>query len=276
MASGWPELSNIPLESELPDAAKATLRVQTLGGFRIWRSGLEITHAAWGREKAIHLFQFFITTRRRAPYLHKEQIIDRLWPQLSPEEGDRDFKVALHAVNKTLEPDRPPRTEPRFIQRHELTYGLNLAEVWIDADAFETLLTAGNHALPDHPEAAITFYRQAMALYQGDFLPERRYEDWSSAERERLQVLGLGLMVRLADLLLATTPLESIRLAQQVLAIDPVWEDAYRIQIKAYLAQGNRPLALRSYEQCVQVLARELGLEPLPETRQLYELVIHS
>ena len=42
--------------------------------------------------------------------------------------------------------------------------------------------------------------------------------------------------------------------------IDPIWEDAYRIQMKAYINQGNRPLAIRTYRQCVKVLEQELGI----------------
>ncbi|MBI1882550.1 MAG: transcriptional regulator [Chloroflexi bacterium] len=247
------------------------MRIQTLGGFRLWRDGIEIEPAAWGREKALHLFQFLVTVRRHPSPLHKEQIIDRLWPELDLEEGDRDFKVALNTVYKVLEPERKPRAESRFIQRQGLVYSLHLAEAWVDADTFESWVAAGNRALPDQADVAIHSYRQALAVYTGDYLPERRYEDWSSAERERLQLLALGVMTTLAGLLVGQSPLESIRLTQHVVAVDPVWEEAYRVQMRAYLAQGNRPLALRTYQQCVRMLDQELGVEPLPETRQLME-----
>lgn len=249
----------------------APLRIYTLGGFRIWRNGDDIPAAAWGREKALHLFQFFVTLRLQGLRLHKEQIIERLWPELDAAGGDRDFKVALHAVNKVLEPNRRPRTEPQFIRRHDLTYDLNVEAVWIDAVAFENLIAAGNQA--GAGEQAIDDYRQALALYQGDYLPERRYEDWSSAERERLQVLALGLMTTLAELLLPGSPLESIRLTQHALAIDPVWENAYRIQMQAYAAQGNRPMAVRTYQQCVKTLQSELDIDPLPETRAVFQQI---
>ena len=105
--------------------------IYTLGGFRVWHSGVEIKPTAWGREKAIHLFQYLVTNRQQ--HQHKEQIIDQLWPEINIEAGDRDFKVALNAINKALEPDRAPRTQPRFIRRFDLAYGINLDEVWIDA-----------------------------------------------------------------------------------------------------------------------------------------------
>ena len=252
---------------------KADLHVQTLGQFRIWYRGVELPSSLWKREKALHLFQFFVTTRLQTLRLHKEQIIDRLWPSAGQSEGDRDFKVALHAVNKVLEPTRKPRTEPRFILRQDLTYGLALDSVWIDALAFKETITAANKALPQNPSQAILTYQQALALYHGDYLPDRWYEDWSSAERERLQVLTLGAMTTLAELVVTDNPLESIRLTQDALAIDPLWENAYRIQIQAYLALGNRPLALRTYQQCHKILADELGLAPLPETQALYKQI---
>lgn len=259
-----------PTQAGPSTPSSMALQIQTLGGFRLWRNGVEIEPAAWGREKALHLFQFLVTTRRRTSHLHKEQIIDRLWPELNGEEGDRDFKVALNAIFKVLEPERSPRAESRFIQRQGLVYSLNLDEAWVDADAFENLVALGNKILPTDPLAAIEPYQQALAFYRGDYLPERRYEDWSSAERERLHLLSLGTMTTLANLLVEQSPLESIRLTQHVLAIDPVWEDAYRVQMRAYLAQGNRPLAQRTYQQCAEMLQSELGVEPLPETQRLY------
>lgn len=261
------------MDDLLLETSRFPLQIQTLGGFRAWRDGIEIEQAAWGREKAFHLFQFFITVRRYHSPLHKEQIIDRLWPELDLEEGDRDFKVALNAIYKVLEPERKPRAESRFIQRQELVYSLNLSQITVDADTFEALVARGNQALPDHPVDAIAPYQQALAFYKGDYLPERRYEDWTSAERERLQLLALGAMTTLAGLLLEQSPLESIRLTQHVLTVDPVWEAAYRVQIQAYLRQGNRPLALRTYQKCVEMLQSELGVAPLPETQQLYQQI---
>jgi DNA-binding SARP family transcriptional activator len=240
------------------------LRVQTLGGFRVWRAEVEIPAGAWGRQKALHLCQFLITFRRQA--IHKEAIIDRLWPTVDLETGNRDFKVALNAVNRTLEPERRAREVPLYIQRFDLTYQLNPDLIEFDTDRFETAAAAGNRLARTDPQAAIGHFEEAADLYTGDFLPERRYEDWTALERERLQTLALITMTQLAELHLASLPHESIRLSQEILKYDPAWESAYRAQMRAYLSLGNRPQALRIYEQCRQVLAAEFGVPPLPET----------
>jgi DNA-binding SARP family transcriptional activator len=39
--------------------------------------------------------------------------------------------------------------------------------------------------------------------------------------------------------------------------------------MQAYLEKGNRPMALKTYQQCERVLDEEFGIAPLPETRAL-------
>ena len=197
--------------------------------------------------------------------MHKEQIMDHLW-----EEGDaRDFKVALHGVNKVLEPNRPSRTEAIYVERQGVTYQLNLELVWIDAQAIENYIIIGNEAMSKMPEVTQEAYKEAIDLYQGAYLPNRIYEDWSSQEREKVRILILGALVNLAELLVTENPMESIRLAQQAIEIDKTWEDAYRIQMAAYISKGNRPQALNTYQKCVDVLEEEYGIAPLPATKEL-------
>ncbi|HFA49341.1 MAG TPA: transcriptional regulator [Bacteroidetes bacterium] len=247
----------------------AAIQVQTLGSFQVWRNGEKVTSKEWGRDKTVQLFQFLVTSRHRNA-LHKEQIIDRLWD----EAGDQNFKVAMHGLNKVLEPNRKSRSDARFIIRQGLTYQLNLEEMWIDADALEQYSALGNQCLADEPEAAIAAYRAAVALLHGAYLPNRLYEDWSSAEREHLQVLALGTTITLGELLLDKNPLESIRLAQQALLIDPTWEDAYRLEMLAYLKKGNRPMAIKTYRQCEKILQKEFGIPPLPATKKLMKEIL--
>lgn len=247
---------------------RTSIQVKTLGSFQVWREGREITAKDWGRDKTIQLFQFLVTARHRRA-LHKEQIIDRLWEEADEKSSNQNFKVALHGINKTLEPNRQSRTEAKYIVRQGLTYQLDISDIWIDVDVIEQLVALGNQALMTQTIWAERAYREAIALHQGVYLPNRLYEDWSSEVRERLQVLILGAIITLSELLLKKNPMESIRLTQEALLIDRAWEDAYRIQMKAYLANGNRPMAIKTYKKCEAVLDEEFGLKPLPETRKL-------
>ncbi len=252
---------------------KASLRIRTFGSFVTSVEDEIINSKSWGRDKTLQLFQFLITARSRSA-LHREKIIDRLWEDAEKDEGDRNFKVAMHGINKALEPNRPPRTDPKYIIRQGVTYQLNQDQTWIDAQAFEDYIAIANEARGHHNELAIAAYRSALAHHNGIYLPNRIYEDWSSEERERLQVLILSAYISLAELVMDQQPLETVRLAQKAISIDNTWEDAYQLQMKAYLKQGNRPAAIRTYHQCIKVLDKEFGLDPLPETQQIYDSIV--
>ncbi|MCA0153147.1 AfsR/SARP family transcriptional regulator [Winogradskyella vincentii] len=244
----------------------AKIRIQTLGQFNLWRDNEKVDSKQWGRDKTVQLLQYLISNRHRHA-LHKESIMEHLW-----EEGDdRDFKVALHGVNKVLEPNRPSRTEPSFVIRQGVSYQLDLDKIWIDVEALEQYIIIGNEAYAEDLSTSKEAYKSAIALYQGVYLPNRIFEDWSSEEREKIQILILGAYVILAEILLNENPLESIRLAQCAIAIDKTWEDAYRLQMQAYLIKGNRPQAIKAYQKCADVLDEEYGIDPLPATKKVLQ-----
>lgn len=254
------------------------LRVQTLGGFRVWRGEAEVDAKEWKRDKARQLFQLLLTQRRRA--MQREEITEQLWPGLTPEAAARDFKVALNALNKALEPARSSESASAYITREGATYALRPeADVWLDAAVFEQAAASGLRALNEHhptPEAMAQMHA-ALALYTGDYLPEALYEDWVSAERERLLALYLRVADKLAGALVESGAWdEALRVCQLILARDACWERAYRLMMTAHVQQGNRPQALRVYQRCVDTLRAELAVEPSPATVALQKQIAQT
>ena len=168
MAADWEE------KLALLDARKehSSLHLKTLGTFEATIEGQVIKGKAWGREKTIQLLQFLLTYRARNG-MRKEQIIDRLWGKLNSEEGDRDFKVALHGIHKVLEPNRRPRTDPKYISRQGSSYQLNLEEIWLDVQALDEYVAIANDAYVNEPILAINAYKRAIALDGGSYLPNQ-------------------------------------------------------------------------------------------------------
>lgn len=242
------------------------IRIETLGNFVVCRNQQKIESKEWGRDKTVQLLQYLVSYRQRNA-LHKEKIMDNLWEDWN----DRDFKVALHGINKALEPNRPSRTEPKYILRQGVSYQIDLEKVWIDVEVLEKYIIIGNKSFGIENEIAKQAYQKAIDLYKGTYLPNRIYEDWTSEEREKTQLLILGAYITLAEILIQENPLESIRLAQKAIAIDATWEDAYRIQMKAYITKGNRPQAIKTYMKCEVILEEEYGISPLPETKKLLQ-----
>ncbi|HWI54004.1 MAG TPA: BTAD domain-containing putative transcriptional regulator [Symbiobacteriaceae bacterium] len=254
-----------------------TLRLRTLGAFQVWRGRHEVANREWQREKARQLMQLFVTNRRRL--LQKEQIIDLLWPEADADTAFRDFKVALNALYHALEPNRQARSGSFYILRQGAAYGLNLASgFWLDADEFESLVSRGLALGARGQEAeAATLLRQALDLYQGEFLEDAPYEDWCTEERERLQVLYLRAAEWLAQFASREEDYEGcIHLCDRILARDHCWEEAYRLLMYSYFRLGNRPKAMRVYDKCAACLEKELGVKPMAGTQQLYDRIRRS
>ncbi|MBK8985917.1 MAG: transcriptional regulator [Chloroflexi bacterium] len=246
------------------------LRLQTLGQFVVWRGAELVTTRDWQRKAARQLLQLLLAHRRDV--LDRDQIVDLLWPELDAENGRRNLKIAFNALCQALEPRRPARAPSAFVLRDGALYGLRPeADVWLDVAAFEEAAAAGDACLETDVAQAIHAYRQALRLYQGDFLSECRYEEWCSEERERLIALYLRSADRLAQAL-ANAALweEVIQVCQVILAQDNCWEQAYRLIMLAYQHLGNRAQALRAYHRCVDCLQRELGVQPTAVTTDLY------
>ena len=71
----------------------------------------------------------------------------------------------------------------------------------------------------------------------------------------------------------------SVRLVRSFIAIlarDPCWERAYRVMMTAHTRLGNRSLAMRCYQRCVEALRSELEVEPSPATTALYRQLLQS
>jgi hypothetical protein len=61
--------------------------------------------------------------------------------------------------------------------------------------------------------------------------------------------------------------------ARRWLALDPLHEPAQRLLMQLYVGAGDRAAAIRQYQECVNVLHEELGIEPEPETTALFEAI---
>jgi len=116
---------------------------------------------------------------------------------------------------------------------------------------------------------------QAVERYQGDLLPSC-YDEWILPERDRLHQAFLQTLERLIGLLTQECDYAAaIAVARRLLHHDPLREETYRELMHLHAVCGDRASALRVYHTCVSTLERELGVEPGPATRSVYERLVH-
>jgi DNA-binding SARP family transcriptional activator len=63
---------------------------------------------------------------------------------------------------------------------------------------------------------------------------------------------------------------DALRYANEALALDPYRETGYVRLMRLHMGRGNRAEALRVYEQCRDILARDLGVTPSSQTEAVY------
>jgi len=142
--------------------------------------------------------------------------------------------------------------------------------IWVDALAFEAAVKpALAHSETQPQPAEIANLEKSLQLYQGDLL-ESFYEDWALSERERIRLLYLSAMECLMCFYQQHGELDrSLETGLQILRQDPLREDIHRAVMRLYNATGRRTQAVLQYEHCREQIFRELGIEPMPETRSL-------
>ena len=257
-----------------PDAASSSggeprsfVHIHLLGGFRVERDGSPVADRAWQRRSGKALVKMLAATSEHR--LHRDVLIDRLWPDAGSAAGGNSLHQALLAMRRVLDPPRSATRRESCVRLVGDMVVLVTDSVSIDVDTFETLATQGLRA------RGIGELTAAVDAYGGDLLPEDLYEDWADGRREALARLHIEALLALSDVLERQgTLFAAIERAEQALVVDPVREDAHRQLIRLFALSGRRDQALRQYQQCREVLAEELGVDPDPETVALHDAVL--
>ena len=61
--------------------------------------------------------------------------------------------------------------------------------------------------------------------------------------------------------------------ARRLVTLDPLNESAHRLLMQVYIQVGQHNAALKQYQNFEQILRKELGLDPQPETHALYKQI---
>jgi DNA-binding SARP family transcriptional activator len=148
---------------------------------------------------------------------------------------------------------------------------------WIDTEVLEATLVhfqpiAGADLGPDEARQV----EEAVELYTGDLL-EGIYADWCLYDRERLNVLYLNALGKLmAFHEVNGTYDKGLAYGQRILAHDNTREKIHRQMMRLYWLQGDRNAALAQYKQCVQILRGTFDIDPMEETKRLYEQMANN
>jgi DNA-binding SARP family transcriptional activator/pimeloyl-ACP methyl ester carboxylesterase len=194
----------------------------------------------------------------------RENLAAMFWGDMPDEQARGSLRHALYELRRAL------AAVPAALRVEGDTVAVDVDRIDLDVATFTRLLDDGR------PRAL----EQAIALYRGDLLAgltvkEEPWEAWLRSERARLRDRALEGVARLLTRQRQAGQLQlAIATAHRQLALDPLQEPVHRALMALYAQLGQRGAALRQYQQCVNVVQRELGVEPEVETRQLYREIL--
>jgi len=245
------------------------LRVVSLGGLAVWRGAEPIAAEAWKGQTARRLFARLLVADGRA--VARERLLADLWPDTEPAAARNNLRVATARLHEVLDPERPAGMPPHFVLAgdDDLRLHPDATADW-DAARFRAELAAAAEAeRRGDAAAALAAVRAACALYGGPLLEDLEAE-WVEPLRRELARRFAAAAHRLGPRLVRRGRLdEALALAERLLRADPADEQAFALRMRAQLAGHDRAGALRSYQEAVAALARELELEPGDELRRL-------
>jgi DNA-binding SARP family transcriptional activator len=243
------------------------VRIHLLGGFRVEREGETVPDNVWQRRSGKMLAKMLAAAPEHR--LHREVVMDRLWPDADPAAAGNSLHQALLAVRRVLDAARTPAKKESCLRLVGEMIVLAPESVAVDVDEFERLAQRGLRTRQVEELTA------AAADYSGELLPEDRFEEWAEERREQLGQLYVQVLTALAETLERRgASFAAIDRAQQALAIDPTREDLHRLLMRLHAVSGQRHQALRQYRDCRQMLADELDVEPEDETEALYQDIL--
>jgi len=222
-------------DPEVEGSSFAPVEVRLLGDFEVRVDAHPVTSARWSRRHSVALVKLLALTPGRR--LHREQVIDALWPDVDPRDAAPRLHKAAHYARRAL------GHRDAVVLSDDIVRLYPHSEVQVDAAEFQD---AAHAALGNGGRAAA---KAALALHGGELLPNDLYESWTEQQRLHLGQLYTALLHQAEDW-------------HQALAADPADETAHLALADQYVGSGDRATALRQLDRLDRVMRDDLGLEP--------------
>ena len=232
--------------------ARSTLAIRLFGRLDVAADDVPIRIA--GRHAQALMALLALQPRPRL----RDALAADLWPEAGTPSG-ASLRQALWQLRSCLaaagvDPDR-------WIEADQDVVGIRTdVRIALDVDEFERLA-----ASPDGDDR-----ERALRIHDGDLLEGLAHECFVT-DRERLSDRYEDLLADISGQRLERGDIRGAqRAATELLARDPLREEAHAVLIEAYGRTGTRSQVVRQYRRACAILRAELAVAPLPETVAIY------
>jgi DNA-binding SARP family transcriptional activator len=232
-------------------------RLRCLGGFALVIDGRPIDDSV---AKPMERAALHVLAMRAGESVHREQLMEMLWPGADRDAGLHRLQVAVSALRRLLELNQGGRT--RYLLREGDAYRLVLppeaeVDLWDLRDSLSAAAAARNSGDGDAEASALA---AALTAYRGPLLPGDGPADWVIGPRAAAQAAAAGAAARLAELRLAAG--DSAGAGDAARAgrwIDRFRDDLWKLSIRA-AEQADHQAEAGQLRTAYQAVLTEMGI----------------
>jgi PAS domain S-box-containing protein len=247
------------------------LQIFSFGNFSLTFRGRVVPIRNWQRKQSITLLKY-LASHLGQP-VHREVLIEQFWPNIDESLGQKRLKVLVYFLRRQL---YATGMQEEVLETVGKSYLLNDEMIWLDALAFQKRVAEGSSLQGQQRwHEALTCYDEAMCLYKGDYMANDVYADWCTVERDQFHESYLEMLAGMVDCYAACSrDSDAVRVCRIALVCDPIQERFHRLLMEYLVRLGRSDSAVAQYRTCQSILAKELGVDPLPETQLLYQQIV--
>jgi len=257
---------------------KKKLVISLFGNLEVLVDGQPLAGFRYDKVRALLAL---LATEAERPH-RRDELAGLLWPDSPQESARASLRQALASLRAGLQAAEDPSQPYLLVTRESIQWNAS-AEADVDVIAFNRLLqacTRHSHRRLKDCKPCARWRAEALQRYRGDllqgfFLPDSDvFEDWTLSRREHLRRQAVAATHALTEYYerRGEYSLAEQGLLRQ-LELEPWNEETHRQLMRVFYLSQQRSRALAQYQQCRQVLADELGVEPEPDTTRLFEQI---
>lgn len=216
----------------------------------------------------------------------RKALSESFWAELDAKHGRAALRATLFELRRLFEhSDEASERAHLRIERDTLGIeqdGSLVLDLRLVESASKLVERGGASLVGQAREELLQQLEQAARLVRGPFLAgftlrdSQFFDDWFSQHSEYWHLRGCQVFDALSLLYEQGGQVkQAIEIVNRWLSFDPLNEEGYRRLMRLRFAQGDRVGALRTYSRCRTVLAKELQIEPEPETVALVKQLRH-
>jgi WD40 repeat protein/DNA-binding SARP family transcriptional activator len=229
------------------------LQIRLLGQFDIRLDGKRVTIPTRAAQSLLAYLVLTAGTPHR-----REKLAGIFWPDTTDENARKNLRQELWRIRKALSAQQSAEGDTLLADEFTLTFNRN-AEYWLDVSQME------------RPDLDLGSLIANLSLYQSELLPGF-YDEWITLERERIQAVFEARMEGLLEQLITAERWIAVQeWGERWLTLSGAREPAYRALMLASGVRGDKAKVASLYQRCTRELMEQLGVEPSPETRALYD-----